>query len=309
MKTTPFGRTDIVPTILGLGTGGFSRIGIKSGTDTAERVVRTALDAGVNFIDSSENYGTEEAIGNALTTYPRESYYICTKYSPHRDGRIRTADELEAALDASLNRLRVEYVDVYMAHGVAPDRYQEVRDTHIPVLEKLKKKGKLRWTGITEAFSTDTDHGTLIPAANDGLFDVMMVGYNILNQSARETVLPNARANGIATLCMFAVRQALIDEAHLREYLADAKRAEQAAKVDLDRLFAVIHDELGDTPLADIAYRFARDTDGIDVILSGTGNPAHFAANVATIEAPPLPARVTEYLESAFAGVTGLSGQ
>ena len=309
IETTTFGRTNIAPTILGLGTGGFSRIGIKGGADTAERVVRTALDAGINFIDSSENYGTEEAIGNGLTAYPRESYYICTKYSPHRDDRIGTAAQLEAALDASLKRLRVEYVDVYMAHGVVPNRYQEVRDSQVPILEKLKQKGKIRWTGITEGFSGDTEHRTLIPAAHDGLFDVMMVGYNILNQSARETVLPKARENGIATLCMFAVRQALIDWKHLRAYLGDPKRTEQAAKIDLDELLAVIRDELGDTPLADIAYRFARDTEGIDVVLSGTGNPDHIAANVATIKAPPLPKRVTEYLESTFAGVTGLSGQ
>ena len=208
-----------------------------------------------------------------------------------------------------MKRLQVDFVDVYMAHAVSPQRYDEVREHHLPVLRKLRLAGKIRWSGISETFPHDTEHIMLKRAAEDGDFDVMMVGYNILNQSASATVVPLAQRNRIATICMFAVRRALISEFHLREYCQTLKPHFESSAIDLDAVFRVLYEEIGPTLLAEVAYRFARDSSGMDIVLSGTSDLEHLKQNVATMALPPLPHRVTEVLQKVFGCTKGLSGQ
>ena len=68
---------------------------------------------------------------------------------------------------------------------------------------------KLRFIGITEGFNSDSGHDMLQRALQDDVWDVMMVGFNILNQSARERVFPTAMEKNVGILIMFAVRRAL----------------------------------------------------------------------------------------------------
>ncbi len=86
---------------------------------------------------------------------------------------------------------------------------------------KLRDQGKIRFLGITEGFSADTKHVMMERAARDPHWDVMMVGFSILNQSARERVLAETSRQDIGVLCMFAVRDALSRPAKLRETVAE----------------------------------------------------------------------------------------
>jgi L-galactose dehydrogenase len=179
MEQVTLGRTGLHATILGLGSGGFSRLGAgqNKGDENAARVVHVALDSGLNFIDTAEAYDTEAMIGAALGKARPADLILSTKLSYRTQERLKTPAEVEASLDASLRHLGVECIDLYHVHGVHVDHYQAVVADILPVLWRMREKGKLRFIGITEAFGGDTDHATLRRAVQDDYWDVMMVGH------------------------------------------------------------------------------------------------------------------------------------
>jgi aryl-alcohol dehydrogenase-like predicted oxidoreductase len=136
-----------------------------------------------------------------------------------------------------------------------------------------------------------------------------MVGFNILNQSARERVLAETRQRGIGVLCMFAVRDALSRPNKLRETVGELAREGliNADAVDLQNPFDFL-DPVADS-LPDAAYRFCRAEPGIHVVLSGTGKIPHLELNVASILRPPLPDGVRARLIKLFEGLDTLSGE
>jgi aryl-alcohol dehydrogenase-like predicted oxidoreductase len=313
MDYITLGRTGLRASVLGLGGGGHSRLGQRLGAATAEsvRIVRRALELGVTFVDTAEGYGTEPIVGEALRGVARESVILSTKKSPVEDGRPITADELTRGLEDSLSRLGTEYVDIYHLHGVRDGQYDRAVAELVPAMLRLREQGKLRFLGITEAFAADPGHAMLSRAVRDDWWDVVMVGFNILNQSARDRVLAETRRRDIGVLCMFAVRDALSRQEKLRETVADLVRRGQ---VDPDALDS--EDPLGfllrdgaARSVPDAAYRFCRAEPGIHVVLSGTGNPEHLEENIASILAPPLPPEVHARLVETFARVDTVSGQ
>src|SRR5580658_9373186 len=81
MEHTILGRTGLRVSVAGLGTGGFSRVGIGQSEDHAVRIIRQALDLGVNLVDTAAVYGTEAVVGRALKDVPRDNVVVCTKAS------------------------------------------------------------------------------------------------------------------------------------------------------------------------------------------------------------------------------------
>ena len=81
MEYTTLGRTGLRVSVAGLGTGGFSRLGLKTGKteDEAARLIHEAVGLGINFIDTAPAYGTEGVVGIALKTLPRDQVVIATK--------------------------------------------------------------------------------------------------------------------------------------------------------------------------------------------------------------------------------------
>jgi len=229
MDYTTLGRTGLSVSVMGLGCGGHSRLGMSQdkGEANAIAVVRRALDMGVNFIDTAAAYRTEEVVGNALRAgaTPRSSVVLSTKVSPERGGGgesvLRTASEIREAAEGCLRRLQTDYVDVLHLHGVSADEYDYCAAELVPALVGLREAGKVRFLGITEAFASDPQHRMLSRAVQDDCWDVIMVGFNLLNQSARERVLAVTQSKNIGVLDMFAVRRALSDSAALKALMAD----------------------------------------------------------------------------------------
>ena len=313
MQSITLGRTELNVTVAGLGTGGFSRIGFfKYGSEHAASVVRAAFDEGVNFFDSSMVYGTESAIGAGLEGISRDRYVLSTKY-PYRsmNGELKSADDLMAGLESSLRLLQTDYVDIYHLHAVRAEDYEVVNDIFVPVLQKARQQGKIRFPGVTEMFNTDTSHEMLQLILKDDFFDVIMVGYNLLNPSAAKTVLPVASKNGVGTLCMFAVRNALSNPEYLEKTLRQILDLNQADTELLgeDEDLSFLITEGGAKSIAEAAYRFCRHTPGLDVILTGTGNVEHLKENLISIEMPPLPKSVTDKLQALFGKVDCVSGE
>ena len=290
MKTITLGRTGLQVTEMGFGCGGPSRAGQSTGKTVAESVavVRRALDAGVNFVDTSEAYGTEEIVGQAIRGLDRDALVLSTK---KRAGPQITPQDVVDSLEASLKRMGTDYVDIYHLHAVVLENYEYLLAEIVPTMQRLREQGKLRYIAVSERGGADPQHAMLQRALDDDVWDVMMVGFNILNQSARERVFSRTIKKDIGVLVMFAVRRALSQPERLRANLEELIARGQLDPADLnmnDPLGFLVH-EGGAVSLPDAAYRFCRYEPGTHVILSGTGNPAHLEANLASFERPPLP--------------------
>lgn len=310
MQRTRLGRTGLEVGVAGLGAGGHSRLGQATGRSVEESValVRRAIDLGVDYVDTAFAYGTEAIVGRAVRE-SGERVVISTKAAPTRDGEpIRGAD-LERFCEQSLRRLGVESIDVYNLHGVVLDQYDYVREELVPALQRLREQGKIRFPGITERFNADPAHAMLRRALDDDFFDVVMVGFNLLNPSAAHSVLPRTRAAGVGTQIMFAVRRALARPERLREVVAElVARGEVTEGIgDPAAPLAFLEAEAGS--IVEAAYRFCRHAPGVDVVLTGTGDVAHLEQNLASIQGPPLSAAALARLERCFGGVDAITGE
>lgn len=312
MEYRILGRTGLKVSVIGLGGGGPSRLGqrdhVNSEAQSAD-ILRMGLDAGINFIDTAEAYGTEHIVGQALKGRDRASVIISTKKSTGKNAI--SAAELREGLEQNLSRLGTDYIDVYHLHGVAPENYAHCREVLVPALLDLKQQGKIRFLGITEAWNSDVEHLMLQDALKDDVWDVMMVGFNLLNQTARETVLQPAMQQNIGILIMFAVRLALSRPERLRETLRQLIEQGQVdpADIDLDDPLGFAIGGDGGVNLPDLAYRFCHQEPGVHVTLSGTGNPAHLQANIDSFSRPPLPDAIIQRLKHIFRKSDSVTGQ
>ena len=311
MEYRILGRTGLRVSAMGIGAGGPSRLGQRDKISTeAESValVLSALDAGVNFIDTAEAYNTEDIIGAAVAQRDRTRVVISTK---KRLGNENISpEELRAGLHESLRRLRTDYIDIYHLHGLRPEQYDYYRNEIVPVMQDLQRAGLIRFLGVTEHWNGDLRHTMLQRALDDDVWDVFMVGFNLLNQTARNTVLRPAIERDIGILIMFAVRRALSQPAKLKATIAALIESGELdpEEVDSDAPLAFLL-ESGASSIPDAAYRFCLAEAGAHVILSGTGNPKHLAANLKTFDGPPLPPEAIARLRQLFRRVSSATGQ
>jgi aryl-alcohol dehydrogenase-like predicted oxidoreductase len=312
MDTVVLGRTGLEVGVAGLGCGGHSRLGQSYGASADESValVRRALDLGVNYIDTAHAYATEQIVGKAVRG-KRDQVVISTKVSPQRnDGDFLEASGLRDAVHASLEKLRTDWIDVYHLHGVGAAEYEYCVTELVPELERLRDSGTIRFLAISERFVMDAGHAMLQRAVQDDCWDVMMVGFNPLNPSARDRVFTVTRETDVAIEVMFAVRRVLSrpDElARVVRELADEGRIDGGGLDADDPLGFLVH-EGGAASVVEAAYRFARHEPGCHVVLTGTGNVEHLEENVRSINAPPLPSSDLERLRSLFGHLDHLSG-
>ena len=310
MEYTALGRTGLRVSVAGLGCGGSSRLGVKTGKSRAESVavVRRALDLGVNFLDTAEAYGTEEIVGEALRAVPRDRAVVATKALVRRGGVLREPDDVAASLDGSLRRLGMDHIDVFMLHAVAPRDYETARDRLRPVLERAREAGKIGHVGLTETPPNDPRHATLERALGDGGWAVAMLAFHMMNQNARPKIFPMACAGGIGTLVMFAVRAIFSDPAYLARTMAALATAGRvpAELAGRERPLDFLVREGGAESVIDAAYRYARHEPGVDVVLFGTGEATHVDSNVASIVRPPLPEADRARLAAWFGALEGI---
>lgn len=310
MQYTTLGRTGLKVSVAGLGCGGNSRIGLGTGLTEGQSValVQAALDLGVNFLDTAENYETEGIVGKAIKGRPRDSVVISTKSLLGSAAGPKSGADMVAALDASLKKLGTDFVDIFHLHGLSPTAYDRAMSEVVPALLREKERGKFRHLAVSETGPRDPGHTMLERAVEEPLFEVVMLAFHMMNQNARAPVLARTRANRTGTLCMFAVRNIFSKPGLLETTIADL-----AAKGELPQSLAQTKDPLGflvheggAQSLTDAAYRFARHEPGIDVVLFGTGNSAHLKANIDSILRPPLPAADVQKLYDLFGKLVGV---
>jgi aryl-alcohol dehydrogenase-like predicted oxidoreductase len=260
-------------------------------TSESERLVRHALDAGVNMIDTAPGYGNSEAIlGEALKNVPRDQYYLSTKFQPHAtQDTLSTAADLRASLERSLEALRTDYVDLFYLHGIGPEAYKAVTELYLPELNRAKQQGLIKSIGITERYQSDHAHAMALEAIEDGDYDVLMVGLNVMSPAAVTSVLPRAGERNVGIVVMCAVRSVLVKpaavEAYVRQWqeegLLEPGLVEPRAALDW------LIDAQAPTVSA-AAYKFAAMHPAVGSVLTGTASREHFDENLHAILGSPL---------------------
>jgi L-galactose dehydrogenase len=290
MDYTDLGRTGLKVSVIGLGCGGPSRVGKSTGKSTKESIalIQYALDNDINIIDTAELYRTEKLVGDALKGRDRESIILSTKKSVF--GKL-SSEEVEKSLNKSLKALGTDYIDIYHLHAVLPEDYDNVIPNIITTFQKLKDEGTIRFMGITERFDLDPQHIMLQKALKDDYWDITMVGFNILNQSARERLFPETIKKNIGTLIMFPVRLALSRPERLNQIISELieKGELNSSDIDMKNPLGFLLHKGGAVSLVDAAYRFCNYEPGTHVILSGTGDIEHLKANLESFSRTQLP--------------------
>jgi len=190
MEKIRLGKTDLmVPKI------GFGGIPIqKPSEEEAVRIVRSCLDLGITFFDTSRMYtNSEERIGKAIAGR-RNEVILATKST------TRTAKGVTKDLETSLKKLNTDYIDLYQFHNVSsPEHLQAVMAPGGPleVLHKAREAGTVRHIGITSH---------RLPVAKEAVltdcFETVMFGLNFVNTEAAEELLPLAREHDMGIIIM-----------------------------------------------------------------------------------------------------------
>jgi L-galactose dehydrogenase len=257
------------------------------------RLVRHALDAGVNMIDTAPTYGASESLlGQALTGIPRDTYYLSTKFQPHdEDDELYPAQDLRTSLEDSLRELRTDYVDILYLHGVLPDHYQAITERYLPTLTRAKEDGLIRAIGVTERYQSDHAHLMAQAAFDDGNYDVLMVGFNVMSPDAVTSVLPRAVEANLGIVVMCAVRSVLVTPSAVEVYIRqwqDEGRLQPGLVPPDAALDWLVDDESPSISAA--AFKFAAAHPAVGSVLTGTASLEHFDENLNAILGPPLPA-------------------
>jgi predicted aldo/keto reductase-like oxidoreductase len=175
-------------------------------------LVRAALNAGMVLLDTATGYqrGTNETmIGGVVKERPRDSYVIATKAHPPENRatglytKEATEEDYQRRIDSSLKNLGLDYIDIYHHHG-ASLRESALYEPVLKALEKAKKAGKIRFTGI----STHKNEPEVIHAAVDSKFyDVVLTPYNFRqkNQAEIKAAIARAAAAGLGVIAMKAM--------------------------------------------------------------------------------------------------------
>ncbi|MFI5266503.1 MAG: aldo/keto reductase, partial [Chloroflexota bacterium] len=270
MQCRHLGRTGLTVSALGLGTGGMNRLGQKQGlpAEDSVRLVRGALDLGINVFDTAPSYMESEALlGQALQGVPRDSYVLATKFHPVRQGELPEPGDLRRSLEDSLRRLKTDHVDALLLHSIERPLYDRIVDRFVEPLLAVRDAGLARCVGMSDSFERDHEHESARKAVASGAFDVVMVGFNLLSPSAVQTVLPLAKQGGVGVMAICAVRSVISDPAMLagivRQWKADGLLDADAVPDDapLDWL-------LGDgvESLTAAAYKFAAAQPGVSCV-------------------------------------------
>ena len=267
-----------------LGFGG-SEIGYQrvSGR-TVARLLGSALDAGLNVIDTAECYeNSEELIGRALGAR-RAEVHLFTKCG-HGAGWSR-ADWRPAALlssiERSLRRLATDHVDLIQLHSCSLAHLR--RGDVIAALERARERGWVRYLG----YSGDGEAARY--AIECGRFDTLQTSVSIADQQPLDLTLPLARARGVGVIA----KRPLANVA----WRYARKPAEPYYQTYWSRLRALEFDFLEDEAAVATALRFTLSAPGVHTAIVGTTKPDRWQANAALLAAGPLPAAEFERMRA-----------
>ena len=213
MKYRKLGASDLNVSEISLGSWLTYGVGVER--DRAVACVNRAFELGINFIDTANVYGSgaaESFLGEALANRKRDSYVLATKvFFPMSDtDKGLSRAQILKQMDASLKRLRVDYVDLYQCH-----RY----DTETPLEETMQalsdvvRQGKARWIGFSEWSPQQIEAAFAIPGMEK--FVSSQPQYSLLWRRPEEKVIPLSAKNGVSQIVWSPIAQGVLSGKYL----------------------------------------------------------------------------------------------
>lgn len=278
MEKRSFGKTGLSVTVLGYGAMELRSLDEKD----AARICNAVLDSGINYIDTSPDYGPSEYyIGKAIA-HRRDEYFLASKCGCNIDehGRgqtpphIWTRARLLENLETSLRLLHTDHLDVWQLHGTTPGELAGGReDEVIRTMQELKQQGKVRFIGISfrnggpkeEGYPAGFGFNHLPHFLEYGVFDMIQIVYGGLTRLS-EAAISRAAQQGLGVVARGVVKQYF-------ENYPDLFR-----QAGLEELL-----EPGET-MNDFLIRYAASHPGISAMIIGTKSLDHLQQNVRAAE-------------------------
>lgn len=291
MKTRPLGKTGIDLTILGFGASSMGAEFRNVDLQEALVSVRTALDRGMNVVDTSPYYGrgqSEILLGHALAEVPRDSYYLCTKlgrFAPqHFDFSAKRVVE---SIDVSLERMRTDYLDIVLCHDPEYIDLDLLVNETIPALRKVQAEGKVKFIGMSgypmkifKEVLAKTDLDVILSYNHYTLQNTML---------ADEVDWLHEKGVGIMNAAPFSAR--LLTNAPLPVWHKATPQVREICEA------ASNHCEKAGTDIAKLAVQFSVANDSFATCIAGSANPTRVGQWCDWIEDPIDETLLSEVLE------------
>lgn len=285
LATTTLGRTGLQVTRLGFGAMEIRGSRIWGGRavtdDQANTILNEVLDAGINFIDTANDYGRSEEFIGKFISHRRGEYYLATKCGcqvTHRDEHtddtphVWTRDNLLRGLHESLQRMKTDYIDIMQLHNPPVEECE--KGALVDVLEEMRMQGKVRWVSI----STTLPH--LPTYLKWGRFDTFQIPYSALEREHEDWITQTAEA-GIGTIIRGGVARG--------EPGVGLGRPDRWVKYEEARLADLC--EPGENRTT-FLLRYTLTHPHVHTIIVGTLHPDHLDENLQAVQRGRLPASV-----------------
>ncbi len=290
------GRTGLEVTTLGYGAMEMRGNPAAAVTDEeADRVLNAVLDAGINFIDTSIDYGlSEERIGKFIS-HRRSEYYLaskcgCVPNAPQGSEHVHTAANIRAGVENSLRLLHTDYLDLVQFHRSLTQAEFEAEGA-LQELLKLRDEGKVRFVGVSGVLPN------LDEQIRMGVFDAFQIPYSAL-QRDHEDVIARASAAGAGIIIRGGAARGAPSDWNRTYYMLPGSMMQ-------DRWQEAKLDELLEDGMSRIEFtlRFTLSHPDLDTTIVGTKSIDHLNANVEFATKGPLPADVVEEAKRRLAAV------
>ncbi len=297
MERRVLGRTGMQVSALGFGA---AEIGYESAdVATVARLLGSALDAGLNVLDTAECYlSSEELIGRAVA-HRRGDYLLFSKcghdaglHLPEWSPRL-----IEKSFERSLRLLKTDHLDLLQLHSC--DERTLRKGEAIAALERLKAAGKTRFIG----YSGDGDAALF--AVRSGRFDTLQASLSIADQEAVERLLPEAQARGMGVIAKRPLANVAWRTGRRPEDPYHHVFWERLTALDFPFLRGPLRAALG------TALRFTLAVPGVATAIVGTKTPGRWEENAELLSAGPLPPAEYEAIRARWKAVAlpGWTGQ
>jgi aryl-alcohol dehydrogenase-like predicted oxidoreductase len=208
MKYRKLGASDLRVSDISLGSWLTYGVGVER--DAAKACVDAAFDLGINFIDTANVYGrgaAESFLGDALAGRPRDSYVLATKVFGEMgpDDRGLSRAQIEKQIDASLKRLRTNFVDLYQCHRYDADTPLEET---MEALTQVVRSGKARWIGFSEWSPKNIEDAFALTGVER--FVSSQPQYSLLYRRPEQKVIPLCREHDVSQIVWSPLAQGVL---------------------------------------------------------------------------------------------------